>query len=316
MPIVSVVMPVRDAASYLEAAIESVLAQTLTDIELIVVDDGSRDGSSGIIARHAGRDRRIRVLRHGALGIVAALQAGLASARADLVARMDADDLALPQRLERQVAALRDNPQAAAVGSACEMIDRQGALMWEQRYPASPEAIRRELGTRNCIAHPTVLMRKKAVIEAGGYRAPFALCEDYDLWLRLSEHHDLLNLDEVLLQYRLHPGQSSWRSHEQRILSELAALACARARRAGLREPALPEGAVGRAFLRAAGLSEKTLARELATGALAAAEDALRLKLTASAMQALGLALAQPGVSLRWRAGALRRFAALMLRRA
>ena len=314
-PTVSVVMPVRDAVPYLEPAIRSILDQTLAELELIVVDDGSRDGSSAVIAHHARRDRRIRVLRQEARGTVAALQAGLAQARADLVARMDADDLALPRRLERQVAAMRENPRAAVIGSACELIDRQGVHLREQRYPTEPEAVRRTLEMGNCIAHPTVLMRKQAVLAAGGYRAPFVLCEDYDLWLRLSERHELLNLDEVLLRYRVHRGQSTWKSHEQRILSELAALACARTRRAGRVAPVLPEGAVDRAFLATVGLSGSDLARAVAGRALGAAEDGMRLKMTASALRAFALAATEPGLPLRWRAGVLRRFAGLMLGR-
>jgi glycosyltransferase involved in cell wall biosynthesis len=314
MPIVSVVLPVRDGAPYIAASIESILNQTLSDLELIVVDDGSRDQSPEIIAQIAARDGRIRVLRQEGAGIVPALQAALAVAEAELVARMDADDLALPERLERQLSALRNHPQSAVVGAACELIDRRGMPLRQQQYPTSPEAIRKALSSGNCIAHPTVLMRKKAVLDVGGYRAQFLLCEDYDLWLRLSEHYDLLNLPEPLLKYRVHPGQTTWRSHEQRIVSELAALACARARRAGRPEPQLPKGPVDRPFLLSTGLTLDQLAQEIAQRSLAAARGAASLDLPASALQALALALIQPGLGLRFRARALREILPLILR--
>lgn len=300
MPIVSVLMPVRDGAAFLEDAVSSILGQTLDDLELLVVDDGSRDETPALLALLARGDRRLRVVRQNRLGIVPALQRGLAAARADLIARMDADDIAAPERLHRQVAVLAD-PAVALVGSACEIVDRDNRLLRVQRYPASPAAIRRELVDRNCIAHPTVVMRRAAVMAVGGYRAPFAHCEDYDLWLRLSEHHDLVNLEEPLLRYRLHGAQSAWQAQETRILSELGAVAAGRLRRAGEPEPMLPEGAIDRAFLRAAGMSDAAIAGEVRARAMRSARDATVRGLSRPALAALTLALRRGGPGIGWR---------------
>ena len=227
MPLVSVVMPVRNAARFLEEAAESVLAQGLADLELIAVDDGSSDETPAVLRALAARDPRLKILTTPAAGIVPALQAGIAAAKGEFVARMDADDIAATERLERQVAALRADPSLALIGSAITLIDEAGHKLREVSYPASPAEIRLALPSRNCFAHPTVLMRRDALLAVGGYRSAFALCEDYDLWLRLAERFDLANLPEPLLRYRLHPGQSSWTRLEQRIVSELAAASCA-----------------------------------------------------------------------------------------
>lgn len=229
-PRVSVVMPVRDGQRHLSEAIESVLAQTLSDLELVVVDDGSRDSTPAILEEAAGRDARITVHRQAPGGLTAALNAGCARARAPLIARMDADDVMLGDRLARQVEQLDARPELAALGGGVVLIDEEGHEI--DREPGRP---RLELLERNDLIHATVTMRAEAFHELGGYR--FDQAEDYDLWLRLEERHGLAALPEPVIRYRLHPGQFSVTRLERQAVGFLAVRAAALERRAGRPDP-------------------------------------------------------------------------------
>ena len=231
-PRVSVVMPVRDGAAFLDSAIASVRAQTFEDFEFIVVDDGSADGSLARARHHAAADLRIVVLAQAAMGIVPALNLGIHRARGEFIARMDADDISLPARFAAQVAFLDQRPDIAAAGSSATVIDTHGRGRREIVPPSDKEAIGRALLESNCMIHPAMMMRRADVIAAGLYRTGFPGCEDYDLWLRLSERSGLANIPRPLLLYREHAGQSSWRDLEQRLTAEAAVLRAAARRRA------------------------------------------------------------------------------------
>jgi hypothetical protein len=238
-PRVSVILPARDGGVYLADAVASILDQSFADLELLVIDDGSRDGTVAALAPLAARDARLRLLDNPGAGLVAALNYGLAQARAELFARMDADDVARPERLARQVAFLDASPEVALVGAQVAFIDAAGAPTGERsHFPTAPEAVAAALTTRGCvIRHPTIVARKAALIAAGGYRPACERAEDYDLWLRLSERARLANLPEILLAYRVHGGQTSAGINlGQRFAHDLALLA-ARARRAGRPDP-------------------------------------------------------------------------------
>lgn len=233
---VSVVLPVRNGGAFLAPAVASILTQSLRDLELLVVDDGSSDGA---VAALGARDDRLRVLKSPGVGLVAALNFGLAEARCDLVARMDSDDIALPERLARQVAFLESEPNVAVVGSQVAFIDAYDKLTGERtHFPTEPEAVAAALLKRGCVLkHPSVVARRATLLGAGGYRAAFAKAEDYDLWLRLAETSRLANLPDVLLNYRVHPDQvSSGINLGQRLSHDFAVLA-ARDRRAGRPDP-------------------------------------------------------------------------------
>lgn len=208
MALVSVVMPVYNARRYLREAFESVLGQTFTDWELIAVNDGSNDDSLAILTEFAGRDGRIKVITRANTGIVGALNDGLKAATGELIARMDADDLALPGRFEKQVAFLREHPDHVLVGSQVMLIDSDDAdLCPKQDTEYSHEAIdKAHLAGRWPLVHPTVMMRREAVERVGGYRNKYQWLEDLDLFLRLAEVGKLASLPEVLLRYRLHTG--------------------------------------------------------------------------------------------------------------
>ncbi len=205
-PLVSVVLPVRDGLPYLRDSVESILGQTLSDLELVVVDDGSVDGSAEMLA--AIPDHRLRVIAQDALGVAAARNAGLAASRGEFLAVMDADDISLPQRLEVQVRFLRGNADVAVVGSWFQEIDPTGAV--GRVVPPVPcaAAVRAELFVRCPIAHGTVLARRRVLVDVGGYRGDGF--EDYDLWCRIAAAGwKITNLPAVLYRYRRHDGNLS-----------------------------------------------------------------------------------------------------------
>jgi hypothetical protein len=235
-PRVSAVVPVLNGEAHIAEAIESLLAQTLDELEVIVVDDGSTDGTPEIVAALAREDERVRVFSNERnTGLAAATNQGWRAARADYVARLDADDVALPARLARQVAFLDANPQVAAVGGAAITIDRAGRRIGLVALPTSTRAIRAQLPRRSCLVHSAVTLRRTALEAVGGYR--FSPGGGYDLWLRLSERFELANLPEPVVMYRLQTNDVSPEAVEERARNELALLIAARRRAAGERDP-------------------------------------------------------------------------------
>jgi hypothetical protein len=285
---VSVVLAVHDAERTVGAAIDSILAQTFTDYELLVIDDGSTDRSAAVVRERAGGDRRLRLLQQANRGLIATLNRGCAEARGAVIARMDADDVALPGRLEAQMRLLETHPGVAAVGGAARYMDDRGPLPLELRHPCAPAAIRAALPRVSCLVHPTVLMRRDAVLAAGGYRPAFLHAEDYDLWLRLSERFDLANLAETVLHLRLHPGQVSFAHVEQQVISTLGAQVAARARRAGRPDPADGVALIDRRFLIDGGLSEGAIDAAVVAGFVFRGDLMLRCGFTAAAESAAG----------------------------
>lgn len=188
-PAVSVVLPFFNAAGTLSAAVASIRGQTFGDWELILFDDGSQDGSAEVARACAADDRRIRVVASGHVGIVEALRRGCAEARGEFIARMDADDVAAPTRLERQLALMRADPEVALCGTQVEMVGPDVGS-GRRRYEAwvnglvTHEAMVRELFVECPVPHPTFLMRRAAFEQVGGYQDR-GWAEDYDLCMRL-----------------------------------------------------------------------------------------------------------------------------------
>jgi glycosyltransferase involved in cell wall biosynthesis len=303
-PAVTVLMPVRDGARHLPEALDSILRQTWRDLECVVCDDGSADATPEILARAAAADGRLRVLRLPRAGIVAALNAGLAAARADWVARMDADDIAAPDRLEHQMAAAAHHPGSAAIGGAWRVVGPDGRFRRRIAPPLEPAEIAEALLRHNPLAHPTMLLRRDAVVELGGYRAAFRSAEDYDLWLRLAERHPIRCVPNTLIDYREHAGQTAWAEIAHRVHAELGARAAAQARRAGLPDPAEGVDAIDAAWLRAAGVTEAEIVATMTSRALGTALDAVAAGQGPAVRAALRLLRAQPGLRPRTRAHA------------
>ena len=206
-PAVTVLMPVFNGAAYLREAIGSILEQTFGDFELLVVNDGSTDDTPSIL--RSCRDPRLRVLDNGAnLGLIASLNKGLDAANGEFVARMDADDVALPRRLERQAAYLQIAPSIGVCGTWFRTFG--GTRPTVVRPPVGPDDMAAKLFYESPLAHPTVMFRRMLFAAHGlRYSQDFAHAEDYELWTRAAEVTALANLPEVLLRYRQHAEQVS-----------------------------------------------------------------------------------------------------------
>lgn len=229
---VSVLMPVYNSARYLDEAISSVLRQSHDDFELVILDDGSNDGSSEIIRRRAESDSRIRAEFQENRGISPALRRLVDMAAHPLLARMDSDDVAHPDRLQRQVAFMESHPDCVAVGSRALFIDPDGDVLypyidWFTHEAVDEQLMRPMIG----ILHPTVMMRRQAVVDVGNYRDDFRHVEDLDLFLRLAEAGRVANVPEILLRYRLHAKSVSHSHTLEQHLNGLRAVQAACARR-------------------------------------------------------------------------------------
>jgi glycosyltransferase involved in cell wall biosynthesis len=201
-PQVSVVLPVWNGERYLKQTIESILAQRFSDFELIIVDDGSTDGTPHVI-KSFDSDPRIRCYRQPNMGLVAALNKGLELSRGEFIARIDADDFSMPERLALQTETLVKDPSVAVVGSAIRIVDENGHLLRDVTYPASANT---RMANECALAHAAVMFRKDVIMRLGGYREAFRHAEDYDLWLRVSEISAIRNLGETLTTVRELPS--------------------------------------------------------------------------------------------------------------
>jgi glycosyltransferase involved in cell wall biosynthesis len=216
IPPISVLLAVYNGGRYLRAAVDSILAQTFGEFEFIIIDDGSTDGSSALLAEYAAKDSRIRLVSRPNKGLTATLNEGLALARGEFLARMDADDIALPQRFERQIAYLREHPECVLLGSRVMLVDPEGMPIrpWcHQLEHADIDTAHLNRGWP--VVHPAVMMRTDAVRRVGAYRDQYNTLEDLDLFLRLAEVGKLANLPEILLHYRQHFDSVTHKKFEQ-----------------------------------------------------------------------------------------------------
>jgi glycosyltransferase involved in cell wall biosynthesis len=198
-------MPVWNGEKFLAEAVNSVLAQTFADFELLVIDDGSTDRTPDIL--RACRDSRLRVLRLDHAGIVVALNHGLAEARAEWIARLDADDLCEPQRLERQWQAVSSHLGVVLCHTSVTLFGDGSAAAGSARLPRSRSFTALRLCSHCPIVHSTVLFKKTVALAAGGYLPEERHAEDFSLWGRIIEQGEFLGLPEKLVRFRLH-GQS------------------------------------------------------------------------------------------------------------
>lgn len=227
-PTISVLMPVYNTERYVAKAVDSVLSQTFTDFEFLIVDDGSTDNTLKILQEYASRDARIHLTSRENWGLTKSLNELLTHARGEFVARLDADDIALPQRFEKQVQFLQEHPDVVCVGSALDWIDDRGQFIAHCPMPEENDELQRlMLGGISLLHHPCAMIRRVALNQVGGYDETLPYAEDLDLWLRLGEIGNLANLKESLVLYRLH-SQSLSHTRQDRLSSD-ALEACQRA---------------------------------------------------------------------------------------
>ena len=200
--LVTVLMAAYNAESYLLETLESILAQTYYNFEFLIINDGSEDKTLSILKRYEGKDSRVRVITIENRGLVKSLNTGLNEAKGKYIARIDADDVAFPNRIERQVFFLQENPEIVCVGSYYEVIDERSQALTILDAPVDDTTIQEKLiEGHTVICHPTVMMDRETVLSVGGYIAQFFLVEDLDLWICLGEVGKLANIPEALTQY-------------------------------------------------------------------------------------------------------------------
>lgn len=208
-PLVSVIMPAFNAQQYIKNAIESILTQTFRLFELIIIDDSSTDKTRSIISMFL-KDPRVKLLtRTSSHNIADVLNAGIKSATADIIARMDADDISLETRLEKQFSLITSSENIAVVGANIAIIDSEGNHRAVRQYPETSEELKKCLFRYSPFAHPVVMFRRRAFESVGGYNPKYSPTEDLDLWFRLGKNYSFRSVSEVLLKYRVYEKSSS-----------------------------------------------------------------------------------------------------------
>lgn len=233
-------MSVYNCERFLVEAIDSILAQTFTDFEMLVLDDGSTDGTADILHNYAARDARVRPIIRENRGLVASLNQLMAEARAPIVARMDADDNAASERFATQLAFLAAHPDHGVVGCWSQDMDENGApyKAGGRDHPVTHEDLLHNIRHGGpLLCHPSVMYRRDLVLAAGGYHAAFRHCEDLDLWLRLASVTRIANIPQRLIRYRHYMGQVSKRHATEQAVGAAIAYEAWAARDAGRVDP-------------------------------------------------------------------------------
>lgn len=235
-PAISVIMPVYNGEAFLSEAIDSILNQTFADFEFIIVDNGSTDKTPEILARYARRDPRIRVHLQEKRGVAHAVNLAVSLATGRYIARMDSDDISLPARFQQQVDFLESHPDVGVLGGAMVVMTAEGKPIHLVRPPCSDPEIRSAMERWSVMLNPTVMMKSKVALAVPS-RQQLRGAIDYDFFLRALERYQFANLDEVLLQRRIHANQVSVTQLKNQTMSCRAALAAADLRRSGRPDP-------------------------------------------------------------------------------
>ncbi|MFG6665055.1 glycosyltransferase family 2 protein [Sulfitobacter sp. 916] len=203
-PKVSVIMSTFNGERTIDRAVRSILKQTFSDWELIIIDDGSTDQTWNRLKEFENEDCRIRIYRGETnAGLASCLNFAIGKANGEYIARMDSDDYSCPTRLEAQVSFLNENQTVAVVGSNAYLVSPAGGIIRETRLPLTPVEIRKSFPRLCALLHPSVMYRKEFIVSNGGYDVSLRRAQDFDLWLRTSREHDFANLPEPLLQYQV-----------------------------------------------------------------------------------------------------------------
>lgn len=206
-PFISVLLCVYNGEKYVTAAIDSILAQTYSNFEFVIVNDGSSDRTFEILEEVAKKDSRVRVVHQKNSGLTRALNTGLALCRGQWIARQDDDDISLPQRLEKQVQYVTAHEDVGLLGTACDVIDVDGNILSMQEIPlfTKHHELCRELQCRNPFIHTSVMYKRELIQKCGGYSEDYPAAEDYECWIRMSKMTQLSQLSEKLVQRRISP---------------------------------------------------------------------------------------------------------------
>jgi len=226
IPKVTVLMSVYNSEIWLSQSIESVLNQTFRDFEFLIVNDGSTDDSLTVINRYAKKDPRIRVVNKQNSGLADSLNYGIKYARGEWIARIDADDLSMPQRLEKQMVAASSEKDVALIGSGIKLIDENGVHLKTFLYPSDHNSLQKNLNSAKAFfAHSSAFYKASVVRRVGGYRGRIYRAEDHDLWLRLSEIGRVICVSEALVHIRQHKDQISHdQNGERQIIDSYVAM--------------------------------------------------------------------------------------------
>ena len=214
-PVVSVVMPVHNSEAHIAEAIESIQSQTFSDFELLVVFNGTTDSSRNIAAKYAAMDKRIKLLECPDIGAAAAMNHGVARAKAPWISRMDSDDIALPEKLERQMLFLSENQDVAALATHGDIVNTSGKRVasFSGKGPTTREDFQRQrLGLIYLLAS-SVVFSKEASDRIGGHRVDYHTSQDIEFWSRLADEHTILSIPETLVLYRIHGSSISMRRY-------------------------------------------------------------------------------------------------------
>lgn len=208
IPLVSIILPVYNGEAYLDEAIRSILNQDYANLELLIIDDGSSDGSADIAKKAQQQDQRVKYVRNEQnMGLIATLNKAMAMAEGEYIGRIDSDDIwSSKDKLSRQMSYLLANPKTVIVGTWAIAIDQKGHETHSLHCPVTDGQIRNEILIKNPFIHPSVVFRKQAAIQAGLFKATEKHVEDYGLWMRLGEFGTFANIPEALMKYRVHAG--------------------------------------------------------------------------------------------------------------
>jgi len=202
-PVISVVMSVCNGQKYLRESIDSILNQTYKNFEFIIINDGSEDNSLDMLLEYQTSDNRVLIVNQNNIGLTRSLNRGIKLAVCEYITRQDADDLSLPTRLEKQLNYMENHPKVAVIGCCGDVFNVNGVLRTGRDPKYSRKGIKRHLASKNLFMHGSAMMRKSSLAKVGFYREFFRHSQDYDLWLRLSQHFDIDILPEHLYQYRV-----------------------------------------------------------------------------------------------------------------
>lgn len=216
VPEISIIMSVFNGAQYLAGSVSSILNQNFTNFEFIIIDDASEDDSSSIVKKFASQDKRLKIIKNGRnLGLTRSLNEGLKVARGKYIARQDADDLSLPERLQIQYSYLENRPEISLIGSSAVLIDGQDKKIGHYLKKDNPQKTTRTLARRNCVLHPSIMFRNPHTKNFGVrmYREKFYYAQDYDLYLTLlTAGGKITNLPQCLIKYRYYRGSLSFQN--------------------------------------------------------------------------------------------------------